>query len=455
MKHLPCLQKKRPVPHYPSFWSWFSHTLKYIVYVIIHALFSFLQYHVVWRLNGTLRLLIKNQRPENYDKSAQVLRIIFSFRYDAILQPVSLVDFFTVHEKFDHPERILKDNVDLYYVDDKQVLFTEAEEGVQQWRNAYGAFLRVVQHQQAIRVIILPLHTASRLSNKVGDPKTRLIFLSNTARCGGTLLGQVFERTGKCVVFSEPGAIQQISMYEQRKMKKEKLNKISRIVIRLTCKPVNFPKEVIAYVFKPIAATLDTIPAIQRVYPNAKHFFCYRDIEAMANAIQKLRNVCPLGRLIWLGGSKSSFLMKQLVTTGGMNSIKPIKFTHPTDIGAIIWAVSVRRYLDMRQQGVNIAGFFYGDLVKNKRFAVEKAFEFSGIPQELVDVGVRGLDRNSQENSGISTKELDQYVDCSIKSSDLISSGKILKVFDLARYEDGFLLEGTISTAPSYNSSSI
>ena len=155
------------------------------------------------------------------------LRVILTYRYDVFLQPPSLVDFFLVHEKFDHPERVLKDNVDLYYVNGKQTVFTEAEEEVQQWRNEYGAFLKVTQYQQAVRVIILPLLAASRLSDKVGDPKARLVFLSNTARCGGTLLGQVFERTDKCVVFSEPVAIHDISKYEQSKMPNEKVDKLT------------------------------------------------------------------------------------------------------------------------------------------------------------------------------------------------------------------------------------
>ena len=126
-----------------------------------------------------------------------------------------MIDFYLVHEKFDLPERVLKDNVDMYYVDDKKAMFTEVGEGVQQWRRDYSVQPRITQYQQAVCVILLPMHAASQLTEKVGDPKAHLIFLLNTVRCGGTLLSQVFERTGKCVVFSEPGAIQSISMYEQ------------------------------------------------------------------------------------------------------------------------------------------------------------------------------------------------------------------------------------------------
>ena len=445
MKQFPFLNKKKPVPHYYTFWSWLSHTLKYIAYLIAQVAFSFLQYHVVWRLNGTLRQLAENQRPENYERSAQVLRIIFTYRYDVFLQPLSLIDFFLVHEQFDHSERVLKDNVELYYVDDKQAVFTEAEEGVQQWRNEYGAFLKVTQYQQAVRVIILPLHAASRLSDKVGDPKARLVFLSNTARCGGTLLGQVFERTGKCVVFSEPGAIHDISKYEQSKMPKEKLDKLTRIIIRLFCKPVQSPDEVVAYVFKPIACTFETVLAIQRVYPNAKHLFCYRDINSTANSIQKVRYASPIIRLLWWAGSKSAFLARLVIIQGGVRKNTEIgKFTHPMHIGFYVWGASFRRYLDMRQQlEIDIASFCYDDLVINKKLAIEKVFEFTEMPMELVDAGLKALERNSQEKSGISTRDLAVYVDYDLKSSELLAlHHQINKIFNLPRNDNTGLRYG-------------
>ena len=447
MKQSPSCDKKKPAPHYPTFWSWLSHTWKYIAYFIAQVVFSFFQYHVVWRLNGTLRQLTENQRPENYERSVQVLRIIFTYRYDVFVQPPSLVDFFLVHEKFDHPERVLKDNVDLYSVDDKQTVFTEAEEGVQQWRNEYGAFLRVTQYQQAVRVIILPLLAASRLSDKVGDPKARLVFLSNTTRCGGTLLGQVFERTNKCVVFSEPGALQQIAKYELNQMSKEKLDKITRTVIRLFCKRVKFPKEVVAYVFKPLAGTLEIMPAICRVYPEAKHLFCYRDIKIMANSCQKLRFVSPLLHLAWWAGSKSTFIMKQISSKAGVsNNSRRTKLAHPLDLGFRIWGLSLRRYLDMRQQGVEIAGFLYDDLIKNKRCAIENLFKFTGLPTELIDAAVKGLDKDSQTNSGVSTKDLNQYADYDLDSTELLAlNRKIIAMFDLPTVDGVISVEGTIS----------
>ena len=42
------------------------------------------------------------------------------------------------------------------------------------------------------RLIVVPLSTFHRLAELIGDPKGELIFLFHTARCGSTLLTQVF-----------------------------------------------------------------------------------------------------------------------------------------------------------------------------------------------------------------------------------------------------------------------
>ena len=103
--------------------------------------------------------------------------------------------------------------------------------------------------------------------------------------------------------------------------------------------------------------------------------------------------------------------MKKFLTLAGLSCDLSIKMMHQIDFGFILWATSVRRYLYMRQQGVNIYGFFYEDLIENKTFAVKKAFMFTGMPMELVEAGVKGLERNSQENSGISRKHIQRYAD--------------------------------------------
>jgi len=63
--------------------------------------------------------------------------------------------------------------------------------GMHLWRSEYNSFIRFAQCDFCRRLIVVPLTTFHRLAELIGDPKGELIFVTNTARCGSTLLTQV------------------------------------------------------------------------------------------------------------------------------------------------------------------------------------------------------------------------------------------------------------------------
>lgn len=50
----------------------------------------------------------------------------------------------------------------------------------------------------------MPIESFLTLADQVGDPVGKLVILSNTGRCGSTLLTQVFEDLPHTVTLSEP-----------------------------------------------------------------------------------------------------------------------------------------------------------------------------------------------------------------------------------------------------------
>lgn len=75
MSNLPARNKKQPMRHYPTVTSFLLHTATYLAYVILHTVYSWLQYHVVWRMSGTLKQLHDSLLPSNYEHSAQVRKV--------------------------------------------------------------------------------------------------------------------------------------------------------------------------------------------------------------------------------------------------------------------------------------------------------------------------------------------------------------------------------------------
>jgi len=61
------------------------------------------------------------------------------------------------------------------------------------------------------------------MSARLGDPKSPVIFLFNTARCGSTLLTQMLEYTNQCVAISEPDLLNSLSMWYRERGETEQV----------------------------------------------------------------------------------------------------------------------------------------------------------------------------------------------------------------------------------------
>ena len=60
------------------------------------------------------------------------------------------------------------------------------------------------QYNLCSELIRMPNESFLRLADELGDPMGKIVILSNTGRCGSTLLTQLFEQLPKTVAISEP-----------------------------------------------------------------------------------------------------------------------------------------------------------------------------------------------------------------------------------------------------------
>ena len=110
------------------------------------------------------------------------------------------------HVRYTHPDAVLASNVTLLNIDEKFAVFavvdTESKEDV--LKNSSGPFMYINQFNLCSELIRMPLESFLQLSEEVGDPKGKLVILSNTGRCGSTLLTKLFEELPNTVSISEP-----------------------------------------------------------------------------------------------------------------------------------------------------------------------------------------------------------------------------------------------------------
>jgi hypothetical protein len=71
-------------------------------------------------------------------------------------------------------------------------------------KHTTGPFMYINQFRLCGELIRMPIDSFLRLADEVGDPVGKMVILSNTGRCGSTLLTQLFEELPNTVAISEP-----------------------------------------------------------------------------------------------------------------------------------------------------------------------------------------------------------------------------------------------------------
>ena len=264
----------------------------YYVYVVAFAIYKRVQ-AIMWKLTGVDEQLRASTQSQNYATSAHVCRVFAKYKFDVIVSPAKLENFFTVHETFVHPCYVLADNVTLYTADENQAVFVEVDKDMLVWQSKNGTFFRDVQYTNVLKVITMPFASFQRLASEVGQPKARLILIGNISRCGSILTSRFFEETGKCVVIREADALNVIADYAEYKPA-EVTEKIAWCVVALLCKPIKSLPNPAAYVCKLRSEKLATSKIVAQFCPDCRIIFCYRNAKNASVGLHRLTYKLPL-----------------------------------------------------------------------------------------------------------------------------------------------------------------
>jgi len=98
-----------------------------ILYKLLRLIFITVQY-IYWQLNGTARKRREARLPQNYERSAQVLDVVFFHKFCHMIM-MSVSDFLVTHNRFENPQYIIdNDNITLLTVNEHDAIFCEAKE---------------------------------------------------------------------------------------------------------------------------------------------------------------------------------------------------------------------------------------------------------------------------------------------------------------------------------------
>ena len=355
-----------------------------------------------------------------------------------------MADFVCSHERFVDPEYVRRDNVSLFFLQEDVAVFAETDPGIQTWRLKYGAFVREATEQYARRLISMPIGSLIKLGEKIGEPKEKICFLFNTARCGSTLLSQMLEHTDQCVAISEPDGLNFLAKkYRDNPVSKD-MEALTRNFINVLCKPVDHPKCNKAYFVKLTAPAVVALPYFYKLYPNASYLFMYRNVVNVAKSIYRITQVMPVLLATLYGGCISEGLVERFFEEMGISGKDyKMRYKDLLSMGTSSWCISTRQYLDLRQQVENIRCLRYEDLIADPVYAMTDILRYCELPEELAESAVDALKQDSQKKSVLSGGSRFKAPELTAEREK--NMNEVLTKFKLPRVGDSDILEGILA----------
>ncbi len=318
-------------------------------------------------------------------------------------------DFALIHQSWENPEKaILNDKcVNLMGLDTEHAFFAVLPEDVDSYD---GAFMYVTYVQRAIEVITLPLKDFVKLSDKL--PESKVLLLSNTSRCGSTLLTKMLQRLDGVIAMSEPDFLTQISHFENGKLLSQPVKDVLRAGFKLQCKE---PGKKL-WVIKPQSFIAGLIPAIAEACPHVHHVFIMRHPRTNIPSIINMFNVFAGGKplhtfqpLHMLPAIVSSILLEGMANKEVFyevtDAIVEQKFPE-VQLATLFWALHILNYKECKDKlSIDILPLMYEDLLADPTRTISDILshcqvQFKSDMSKVLEV----MNTDSQENSRLSWK---------------------------------------------------
>ena len=233
----------------------------------------------------------------------------------------------------------------LYCVTSESAIFVEVSRGCDVTSSHASPFYTLAQFENAMNLVIIPIHVFHKMAQSIGPPEGRFIFVGNTTRCGSTLLLQVFEETGSALAFSEPAVLGQLADYRSQ-LNDADFERLASHVMNMLCK-----RQKETYVFKLTIPTMALIPHMKRLYPDVHCLFLYRDGLNVAQSLVKIVSVTPYLAFKFHRRVLSFRLKNMYHRLTGREKVKSMQES-TLQYSAMLWAYAIKCYLDLRAKGM-------------------------------------------------------------------------------------------------------
>ena len=345
-------------------------------------------------------------------------------------------------------------------IDKRFAVFAVCERDVNVYSHTVGPFFYINQFNHCTHLIRVPLESFIRLAAQVGDPspKVKFVLLSNTGRCGSTLLTQLFEQLSNTVAISEPEVLMEFSQNNTfHSFSKARQHLLLQACIRLLFKSASQSKEnkdqgeIDSFVIKPKAHGIFVAKSLNLLYPNIKNLYMYRHPVEYVKSVRSVYHslMHPIVRHIMVYAAFDlnmyEFIMRQFgqqfEDPNNMFSQKLVEAIKELDVDqneeerfAALYCGNLLSIMSMASSGMNNIGVVsYHELKDDTESDMRRILKHC-------DMGVthKGLnedasfvphlpENDSQNNSGLSRNKLKSY-QAILKTHEILVVDKVLEL---------------------------
>ena len=332
-----------------------------------------------------------------------------------------LKNYILRHNRYGDPREILQnDKITLQGVDETHAWFTVSDVDV--YDTKMIPFCFIAQFVTAKQIVMISHATLNLLAEELPGVGRDLIMIHNTARCGSTLLCQMFSNLPETRVMSEPWAFMHSHrMFKMKQLDEREFEKLTEAMIKIQVKPQLGVKR---NVVKLSLLNSPLIPIIKHQFPTTKLMFITRHIEASMESFERVLSVIPDPLPSEKGDFWFFYLPFPYEDKAGkaleeryVNQRKTLANIYQLSMG---YGGALKVYLENME--LYCHALLYEDLVKDPKIKAQAMLEDLKIPVDQVLLALEGLKSDSQHDMFTSVPKTKILNDDDWKISDSLQS---------------------------------
>lgn len=348
-------------------------------------------------------------RQTKYETSAKVSKILTRFKYYEGVHDnyYSKEDFLCVHERLDHPNIILSDNISLYTVTPEEAVFVDCGEF-----DVFGeevAFMYISQYEKALKIITLPIESFHLIASQIPIPKAPLLHIANHGRCGSTLMYRVFQGIPNTLSMSEPYSLVALAEYSRNgRLTKKQLRTMCISIIKCIIKHASHRQSELVCLGA-WSVSIYVADVLFDVWPTMKHIYLFRQPVPCTRSWEKLQIVNNWSEMtVDLLKKRCGIGHNQILAEYPLYSDDYLANLNRFSKWALQWITCNAAFNSCVKKGYLIASVKFEDFLKDPDTMVLQLFKYFEIPSEKLPDMNRVLSMDSQVGSPFTSRKSDQ-----------------------------------------------